>query len=323
MAKNKFLSETYDYNLIEGGFAVFNHEIPKGPIQGVLDINKTIVAYYDYYELDVKYKKAKRDDLSFCFFLVPDHREYWMAIHAISLFNRLDYPIVLYCSRKNYHLLKEISNENIKVIALQDFLPRRLEISVVVTYSLGAIYFIKRRIPVVVLGPHGVGGLITPNTFDFLHKYSFLGRPHGILWEPLPKDIFSSELMNAIRRKDIERIIEQNYQLVSKLQYLPFSKVGNEIGRLARSCRKINSTTKKWYLIPKISKNVEFKHSENEIYVRSKYLNNVIAQLDSVHFLLLIDGNRSFKDVFNLSGLDKIKFWHIVNQLIDLKIIDY
>jgi hypothetical protein len=186
---------------------------------------------------------------------------------------------------------------------------------------LGALYFIRQGIPVVIAGPHGLGGFVTPDNFAYLDREGFLGRPGGGSWEPIPPAVFMDEVISVKYFSGLEEILEKNRVLAEQLPYIPSSALPGLKADLHAHLAKLGSEIEKWELVPSLASNLLFVRRNDKVHIARRQLNDTIASLDDPTFFTFIDGLNNFKQVYALSGMEESDFWELINTMIGQKII--
>jgi hypothetical protein len=282
-----------------------------------------IICYQDYNNrLHAKQRSAI--DAGEIAYILPQGNEHSSLLQAVCLFNNLNSIVHIYCSQQLIDSMQAYSNEHLKYHNINDE-NVVIEGNIIVTYGLGALHFIKQHIPVVIMGPMGLGGWIEPENFTFLSDNGFMGRPGGTLWEPAPLPVFLEELYAVQNAKHLHRLLHATSELAHTLPYRPFSELEAIKKALKEKAEQLYDPAKKWDLCPALASNMYFVTENNTVYLRRKRMNDTVLSVSATDFVFLkqIDGTKNMHALHELSGMNESDFWEVIIDLVQLKAIVY
>jgi hypothetical protein len=298
-------------------------QLPAGPLAFLNNTDQTIFTYEDYDNKLTFVLLPFSEKLKITYFL-PVRGSLECLLQAVSAFNLMNAEIEIYCHEHLIGKVREYSNEHLSFRHLESGVTE-IPANVIVTYALGALYFIKQRMPVMIIGPNGLGGWVTPENFPYLQRDGFMGRPGGELWERIPSFVVMEELLSIKNCTNLDDILRKNSELADRLPYVPRSKTGDVLEELSYRQSLIYSEKDKWLLKPTIATNIRFVQDSGTVYVRREYINDTIASFEASDFGFFksINGKHDFQQLYQTSNMEQDDFWELVYALIEKKIISF
>ena len=280
--------------------------------------------YDDHRQLRLEFKEeAVESKFHVLYVSVEDVEETIYLMQAISVFNRVaEVPVSIYCSKKAYREVKAYSNDHIDFYVRGQQRPAIPPVDLVITFGPGALHFIRQGIPVMIIGPYGFGGLVTPEFLPFLVRCGFMGRPGGSYSEPIPEAIVREELLQ-IKCNKLSTVAIALRDAASKLPFLPLSGCNEVVKRAKQLHRRLYNKTMRRQLVPRIASNVEMERRGELCYVKRKCINDTLAVINhkKLVFFNKIDANADCSVLHAQSGLTEEDFWKYIYVFWEKKII--
>jgi hypothetical protein len=247
------------------------------------------------------------------------------VFQLIALLNRL--PSVrfsLYIHPAIVNEVASICNQHIRVIAF--FADEKITIHthLVLTYGLRAIHFLRTGIPLFILGPNGLGGLVTPINLPFLFHSRFMGRPGGSLHELIPEDMMAHELGLF---KDVQNVDSFLKEIQGIALAFPIKSISEERCIQNASMQKLQEAytnkASRENLVPKLSSNMRMIKQGHALIIRRTGLHDTLCTMDNEEagFLKDINGIHTCGFIREKHNLADNEFWEIIDILLQKYII--
>lgn len=269
-------------------------------------------------------KRARQ--LKICFVPGPGTYDQLFWIRIISLFNTLSNARVsIFFSDALIAELSPFCNEHITLINVNDAHKAAVETDIVFTFGSGVVDLLQRKLPVFVLGPHGIGGLVTEENFYFLLNAGFMGRAGGTYGEELPAPVVAHELGIFCDNEDLDEFLEKNFQLATAL---PFQSVEKEMALQAQIREELLDAfadpKRKWQMRPVLCSNIEIQSDVRHAYIKRRHINDTLCSLDKddVHFFEAMRGHKTNAELQRESGMDEEEYLEILTGLLEKEIIN-
>jgi hypothetical protein len=249
---------------------------------------------------------ASRDELS-------------QLISVVSVFNQLGTQVLyIICPTEFHGVLRQMTNDNITLISQVH--ANSIFVHLVITYGSAVLHFLKLQIPVIVMGPKGLGGLVTAESFDCLYRRHFMGRPGAMAGEPVPMEILGEEMLSI--RHD-QRELAELQRLAENTRVQSLAEADSIVEGIALHFHHIFDIRRRGDLKPRILSNIYFKKIQARALVIRSQLHDVLAQVDKqdLQFLKKMDGTISCTDLLAQSGMAEDEFWQTLYSLMYKKII--
>lgn len=257
----------------------------------------------------------------------PGPMIYQQLMQIISLFNTINFvSLTIYCPAQYHSSLSTFANEHLRFVTDPQTKSKSERQSfaadAVITYGTGALHFIRQSIPVIILGPCGAGGWVTPDNFYYFLKNGFAGRPGGTLNEPVPQTVLAEEIDGFLSSADKEQTLMELQRFASAVDCLPLSEAIREIS-IKEQTHRYRDENQKWEQMPRIASNIRFVAQNDAIALTRSHINDTIATVDpeDAAFLRQMDGSISCRDLLERSGMNAPDFWQLLDQLSSKKII--
>jgi hypothetical protein len=243
----------------------------------------------------------------------------------ISILNQL--PSVrfsLYVHPAMINKVIGICNEHIRVISFPAHEKITIHTHMVLTYGLRTIHFLRTGFPAFILGPNGLGGLVTPGNLQFLFSTRFMGRPGGSLYERIPLEMVAHELGMFKDVQDVDRFLKE-IQMIAHA--FPIKSLSEE-KRIQQAY--IHQMTKVYLdeearenLIPKLYSNMNLKKSGSTFMIWRTSLHDTICSLENedAAFLKDMDGTHTCRFIKEKHGIADDVFWETIDILLQKGII--
>lgn len=315
----------YKYRVINDKYFLFENQVPFGPVQLLHNSIHALVSYFDYDDkIKVVYKPLENGTARLAFFSVPGANEFWQMLHVVSLLNAVAANISIYCSGKCLSALQQYTNPHIRLHDIDAISGNAIiEANAVISFSPAAIYFIKQKIPVIIAGPMGIGGLVSPENFHHLSEAGFWGRPGGSAWENLPYKIFMHEWQSIKNQEEITQMTEACAILANNLSWFPAGSTGEVETQLNRQAGNIYSLSERGKITPSIAPDILFVYDNAQHIITRKPLNQVLGTTEDTGFFQLFNGKNDLAEICTLSGMETEEFWETITGLVRKKIIIY
>ena len=247
-------------------------------------------------------------------------------LKLISVFNQLSsLNFNIYCQENYIGFLENYTNEHIHFIksGIQSEDGFFLEADIIITYGSGVIHFLKQKIPVLIIGPYGLGDWVTPENFFYLLKTGFMGRAGGILDEFIPVEIVAHEMLTIKDFKDLPSICKANKKLADKLPYKPLSSSPEIIAEYTALQKRMNDPQARWKLQPALASNVLFENNGETIIIKRRYIHDTLCSVsnEDMPFFQAINGTVNCKELNKISQMDEDDFWEMMYALNEKRII--
>lgn len=277
---------------------------------------------YEDYEDALNFTRLPFSERLKIAYILPVRGGIECLLQAVSVFNLLNAEIQVYCPEDLIDRVRGYSNDHLFFHSTGSGV-REMAANVIVSYALGVLYFIKQEIPVVIIGPNGLGGWVTPENFTYLEREGFMGRPGGELWERVPPFIVLEELLSIKNCNDLNAVLGKDRELADRLPYVPRRKAAGILEELSYRQTLIRDEKARWQLKPAIAGNILFVRDSGTIYVRREYINDTIASFEAADFDFFknINGRQDFRQLFEGANMDPDDFWDLVHALLEKKII--
>lgn len=204
------------------------------------------------------------------------------------------------------YLLKYCSSGNVKFVGEvkePDKYYRNAEL--VIGSGRTVIEAVSNKVPVIIAGLRGYGGLLTIDNYLNMKKVMFAGRYRGKLYEP----INSSDLLNDITKIHDNHSMEKNLNALYKAAKKDFSSniVVDKFIEIARKSvnieKYLNSTWKFLYLKPIFVNNCKLKQVNNCFDVIRIPINKNILNVNNTEYKLILNfnGKKTLLDIIKES----------------------
>jgi hypothetical protein len=248
-----------------------------------------------------------------------DHLDYILQVIAIlNLTNA--FSLSVFSAHPELHSLQQYGNENVSF--LQPGI-NQFSAGIIITYGPGALHFIKAKIPVIILGPYGFGGLVTTTNFNWFIENGFMGRPMGGRGEPVPASIVLDELIECKEKQASFFSSDQLSQLANGILCKPLSEASSFVQVARKLHEQLYDPHLRWQLKPVVASNIALIPKEGNIYIRRLRLNTTLAVLkkkDQVFFQQM-NGQNTCMQLMNNTSLSNDDFWSYLYMLWEQKII--
>jgi len=269
-----------------------------------------------------------RDEFRVVYVSVDDPEQPVHLLRLISVLNRVtQVSISIYCSGDVYLQVKDYANENIQFVIKKEGRGLRrpviLHYDLVITFGPGALHFIRQGIPVMIIGPYGFGGEVSPEYLPHFIRDGFMGRPGGNGGEIIPAGIVQEELLYLKVNRPLPSFLQQLRELVSELPFKPLSARDHLVQRARRFKQQLYDRDARWQLKPRIASNIEIVQKSELSYIQRMYINDTLAVVNSkkLPFLHHIDSQEDCTALHARSSLSKSDFWKYIYMFWEKKII--
>lgn len=283
--------------------------------------------YDDHHGLQIE-AAAGADDFRVLYVSVDDAEEPADLLRIIAAMNPLtQMSVSVYCSQRSYTRVKDYANQHIRFVCKKEGRGLRkpvvLHADLVITFGPGALHFIRQGIPVMIIGPHGFGGMVSPEFLPYLLRDGFMGRPGGAYGELIPAVVVQEELMHVKIGRPSPSSLQQLKELASELPFCPLSACDGLVSRTRQLQQRLYDKEARGRLIPKIASNVEMVQKDELTYVRRIYINDTLAVVNAkkLPFFHKIDAATDGAALYAQSSLSKDDFWKYIYTFWEKKII--
>lgn len=245
-------------------------------------------------------------------------------LNVISVFNQLSsINLKIYCDENYITILKNYSNEHILFIEKDAQFEKTIAADIIITYGSGVIHFMKLKIPIIIIGPYGLGGWITPDNFPYLLKYGFAGRAGGVYEEYVPVEIVAHELLEIKNCKDLNSVLEANKVIAEKLPYMPLSSYNEIIAEQSPFYKIIINQEGRWQLQPNLASNIVFESAGDSVALKRKHIHDTLCTIsrEDLPFFQSINNATNCKELCKISQMNENDFWEMMYALNEKRII--
>ena len=279
-------------------------------------------AYDDYESVSLKKIKTRRNKITVTFISSPGgEEELSFLLRVIAIMNKL--PSInrnILCNEKHIGYLKEVINDGIRLVAKEAC--TELETDIVLCFGSGTIHFLKSELPVIIIGPYGLGGYINPMNFQQLLGKGFMGRLGGVYGEEIPIDLLSEEIIEVKHNKELSSEAKILKSEIQKLGFLDYRTMHKQV--MNRQVNGIlNNVKQRWQLNMKLASNIRIVQKGRIVYLIRESIHDVIASFteDEAPFFQYLIDKRTAKDVFQIARISIREFWDMIALLWNKKII--
>lgn len=323
--------------MFQNSYTGFKQKYPENPFWSYLVTNvgdnqkiftlppeKVVKAYNDFSGVQFSFVPPS-DGLQIVYFFPDPCIDFNYIIQAVSIINQLfEASFTLYVYHDLYNEILPFCNDHIIVKKIGYDLNLSIESNLIITYGLSTIHFLRNKIPVLVLGPFGFGGFVTPTNLHFLYKSDFMGRAGGIKNERIPIEIVAHEIGFFKDIKEIDALLTQNKSIADAL---PINCLSKEL-KLQESLNEIMQETfkdkeKRNYLKPKLCSNMHMIFLQDRCLIRRAIINDTICTFDKVEALFLQDlnGRNTCLQLMIEYRMGEETFWDLITLLMAKQII--
>ena len=247
-------------------------------------------------------------------------------LHVISIFNQLNsVSLKIYCTENYLAILQNYLNEHIQFIKKFEDNEKEisLETDVIITHGPGVIHFLKQQIPVIIIGPCGLGGWINPDNLPFLLKNGFVGRAGGTMGEYIPVEILAHELLAIKECKDLSSILTANKEFVDSLPYKPLSAANKIVDEHKALQKNLYDPHARWQMNPFIASNILFKEATDTVAIKRKHIHDTLCTVskEDMGFFKAINGKTTCETLCKATQMDEDNFWETIYSLNEKTII--
>lgn len=286
---------------------------------------KVIRSYNDFPNYQFSFEQVEKEPLHIACFFPETSSDPRFIFQAISVINKLpNSRFSFYLSARNCEIFSPYCNDHIKIIPLDTESNISISANLVITYGLNAIHFLRNKIPVLILGPHGIGGLVTPFNIGFLYKTGFMGRPGGGENERVLVELVAHEIGLLKDEKDIPRFLNENRVLADDLPINPLSKEiliqGEFINKIGGS---YNNQSGRWELKPKLCSNMHISYLGDQLHIKRAYTSDTICTTgnEDAAFFMDLNGENTCRYLKEKYKMEEEEFWDGIDMLIKNQII--
>jgi hypothetical protein len=286
---------------------------------------KIIRCYNDYPNCTFSLKSDFDKQFDICCFLPELDGNFQYLFRVISILNKLPKSnISLYVDAPVQKYIATYCNSHICVLPFENNKNLNITANVILSYGSTVIHFLRNKIPIIVLGPRGVGGLVTPTNFYFLFQTGFMGRPGNKGSEELPVEIVAHELELFKSNRSLENIVDKNKELADSIPLTPLSiEIQDQKNLNEIHYRFFADLTKRNVLKPKICSNVSFIYDNDCVFVMRDNIGDTLCTVDQTDasFFIDLNGENTCACLQRLYNLSETEFWEIMHGLINKQII--
>ncbi len=252
-----------------------------------------------------------------------DTKEHVLKI--VKLFNQLSsIELIIYTSQNIYEYVNEFSNSNISFCCYTN--PNKLTIksNKIITHGYSARSFIKQKMPIIIIGPYGLGGWVTPSNINYLLKDNFKGRPSGDYNEFISLEIIVDEFLEIKEEENLNDILSKNALLVTNyINNFSTTDIDNFVRKQNKLYSDFMDTNKRGFLAPKLASNLEIIKEKEATIIRRKEINDVLFSLpeSDLGFLEDLKNNYTCQKLKEKYEMTDNEFWEIIIPLWERKAI--
>lgn len=233
-----------------------------------------------------------------------------LARSVIVVFNYLPYvQLTIVSSPRNARILKEIANTNISFSTLGSSLNRFYQKN---DFVIASKEFAKasliNKMPTIVLGINGLGGLVMSENIRDFCRTNFEGRVGGVKNEPVPLDLLEFEIKHT--QHEIIKARATNCSLIRDSDYLSFKRFiiedwvalyQNKINEISNLYNYVSNKKLFLLLTPRVTSNIIIKY--NEYLRKSMVINKLTGKVlggmgnDEHKILGYCTGNRNVAEI--------------------------
>lgn len=285
-----------------------------------------VSAYEDYPNISFQLTKNETEQLSIACFLPSIYVKVPYLFQLVSILNQLPSSnFSLYIHPQNKEFLQPFCNEHINVIEVKEHEEITIKTNILLTYGMATVHFLKIGFPVLILGPNGLGGLVTPDNLNFLYQTKFMGRPGGTLYERMPVQMVAHEVGFFKDLPAYDELVQENRTIAKSFKITPLSKTKNQQKLQSHQLREIynNELTRK-NLLPKLCSNMLLIRSGEMTLIRRTRLFDTlcIVNYEDAEFIKEMNGKNNCIDIQEKHNIGDAEFWQIIEVFLDKGIIN-
>lgn len=306
--------------------AIFGCNWVENPEKSGIPVELMVKVYNDHKGLKVEKNSESRNRLRVTYVQEQENdTELQNLLRIVSLFNQLNsIEPFIFCNQEYAEILNSFSNEHICFISqFAEGIPDTISTDVVITYGSGVLHFLKSQIPVVIIGPYGLGGWVTSVNFPYLLKSGFRGRAGSTSEEYIPPEIFAHELLSVKDCKDIDDVLVGNKGLADALPYPPLSDIDKIRAGHSAQMKKLNDQQARWKLKPRMASNIMFESIDEAIIIKRRHIYDTLCTIDKedLPFFRAINGETTCRQLYKDAEMNEEDFWEMMHSLHEKKII--
>lgn len=273
------------------------------PNEYYLYLNVTSIRYYKN-----RFKSSKISVSRAVYFY--DDENISLARSVIIVFNSFPYvQLTIVSSPRNALILKEIANKNISFSTLGSSLNKFYQKNdFVIASKEFARSSLINKMPTIVLGINGLGGLVISENIKDFCRTNFEGRVGGVKNEPVPLDLLEFEIKHT--QHEIIKARATNCSLIRDSDYLSFKRfiIEDWVALYQSKINEISNlynyiSNKKLFLLltPRVTSNIIIKY--NEYLRKSMVINKLTGKVlggignDEHRILGYCTGNRNVAEI--------------------------
>lgn len=230
---------------------------------------------------------------------------------VITAFNELEvHKLWMFVKEAHINILKDYANNGVQIKSIDQY-PQFLDrIDLAVTSGPSAVDVLFNRIPAVVVGDSGFGGLVSINNIHAHCKQSFSGRIGGSKGERIPVELVLAELEWANKRLLEEPAFTEPMAAMVQ-EWFDEEKIKKCIvnriyGAEAFHRRLYSNKTECLHMIPMRTEDITIRKAGGTVVLCNPGSKRKIMELQEEEFvfLYLINGQRSIEDLLAVFGND-------------------
>lgn len=284
-----------------------------------------VKSYDDFANCNFSVITDKNAALNICCFLPEVESNLEFIFQILSLLNKLpESSISLYLHKSLYESIAQYCNNHICVYAYDQDKALSISTSIVITYGASVIHFLRNNIPVLVLGPYGLGGFVTSGNLPFLYQFGFMGRPGSNSSEVVPIEMLAHELCLFKEAVNLDEVLSRNKSIAEAYS---INSLSEEKLRQKESCEKLhsfyNDFVKRNSLKPILCSNLRLLYNNDQVFIERTYVNDTLCTLDRADapFFHDLNGQNTCLDLQKKHGLNEEDFWDMMPSLLHKQII--
>ena len=247
------------------------------------------------------------------------------VLEIVKLFNSIpSRNTTIYLSSNIFNKIKHFANDNINFNLYENSTALSVSASVIITHGYLARSVIRQKVPLVILGPYGLGGWITPENIKYLLKHNFSGRPGGNYEEVLPLEVFIDELVEINNCIHIQALLEENHKLQKQfLSKFPKTTIEEIIERLNSTFLRIQNTYERNSLRTYLTSNINIIENKGYLYAQRYVFKDLVFSLPINERKLITDLSFGLtcQELQKKHDMESEELWELLKYLYTKKVI--
>lgn len=265
---------------------------------------------------------------------IPIESDFPTIQRIIQCLNLLtDLNIIVITNHKIALMLKPIINHSIKIIERSIVEAIQTSPHLILSSGASVLEAILNKIPTIVIGTMGLGGVVNQENFQKFLRSDFQGRIGGVYNEIIPSRLFLYEIQRCLgdlyntrdSNENFQSHIEETYAVAKK--YYDEYNLEDVLTRIEPEVIRLHyfvkNKTRFQLLKPKLCQNISITQmsGKNTFHIRNNVTNKIagIIGRDELSVIRNIDGTKRIKDLSK--DISEVSVTNFIRELWHQKIV--